>query len=171
MKTIKDIAEAVSKSKTAIMQRIDELGLRSALQTEKNRFVVADDVFEQIVASFQEKPQSEPEKTQTNSQSKSQTTSQSDCEPLGDSLRNEYIEFLKSQIAHLQTENERKNEQISELQKLLGQEQQLRLVADQRILMLTEGQTEQPIIENEPETEVSTEVEPQPKKHWWQFWK
>ena len=171
MKTIKEIANAVGKSKTAIMQRIDELGLRSALQSEKNRFVVTDEVFDQIVSSFKEKSQNDAEKTQTNSQSESKTTSQSDCEPLGDSLRNEYIEFLKAQIEFLQTENNQKNEQITELQKLLSQEQQLRLVADQRIMMLTEAQAEQTIIENEPEIEVSTDVEPQPQKRWWQFWK
>ena len=161
MRTIKDISNAVEKSKTAVMQRIDELGLRTSLQSEKNRFVVSDDVYDKIVLSFQEKPQAEPKRTQN----------KSDCEPVGDFIRNEYIEFLKSQIEHLRSENERKNEQITELQKLLGQEQQLRLVADQRILMLTEAQEKQNTIEHEPENNDSTEVEQQPKKYWWQFWK
>ena len=70
---------------------------------------------------------------------------------LDNELRNEYIEFLKSELAA-------KNEQISQLQQLLHQEQQLRLVADQKILMLES---------NESKTEPPAE----PIRKWWQFWK
>ena len=95
------------------------------------------------------------------------------CQPVDNQLSTKMIEILQSEL-------EAKNKQIEHLQQLLSQEQQLRLVADQRILMLTggdgqEAQTEAEVVEPEqPETAVEQpkeQTQEQPKKHWWQFWK
>lgn len=73
-------------------------------------------------------------------------------------------------IAMLQEELRQKNEQIATLQKLLGQEQQLRLVADQRILMLESGNQEAEHIEQNTHQEEAP-AEPPKRKRWWQLWK
>ena len=77
-------------------------------------------------------------------------------------------------IAMLQAELAAKNDQIATLQQLLSQEQQLRLVADQRLAMLEAPKEPDP----EPAAEVAQDVqapaEPaqeQPRRPWWQFWK
>jgi IS30 family transposase len=57
------------------------------------------------------------------------------------------IELLKNEL-------QAKNEQIEQLQKLLDQEQQLRMVSEQKLLLLEEKQEE-----------------PGPTKKRWQFWK
>lgn len=151
MRTIKELADEIGKSKTTISQRIDELGLRTTLQKVSNKFLIPDDTAEQIISSFTNEPQ---------------TTSQTEVQPVDTEIRNEYIEFLKSELAAKNDQISRQNDQISQLQQLLHQEQQLRLVADQKILMLESKQ---------PETEIDTESESaepeQPKKKWWHFWK
>ncbi len=80
------------------------------------------------------------------------------CQPVD----NQLIDMLREELAQ-------KNEQIAMLQKLLSQEQQLRLVADQRILMLEGGPQENA---QEPEAAVQDAPAAQPKRrHWWQLWK
>lgn len=74
-----------------------------------------------------------------------------------------YIETLEAEL-------ERKNEQIEKLQQLLSQEQQLRLVADKRILLLEEQISSVSAPEEEQNTEPAAEVLEEEKKprHWWQ---
>lgn len=63
-------------------------------------------------------------------------------------------------INMLQTELNKKNEQIATLQKLLDQEQQLHAMARQELKLLEEKQ--------EPEVEVPEQTKPE-KKSWWGF--
>ena len=74
-----------------------------------------------------------------------------------------YIETLEAEL-------ERKNEQIEKLQQLLSQEQQLRLVADKRILLLEEQISSVSAPEVEQNTEQTEEVQEEEIKprHWWQ---
>jgi hypothetical protein len=93
-------------------------------------------------------------------QKKEESTScETNCQPVDNQL-----------IAMLQEELRQKNEQIATLQRLLGQEQQLRLVADQRILMLESGNQEAEHIEQNTHQEEAPE-EPPKRKRWWQLWK
>lgn len=73
-----------------------------------------------------------------------------------------YIETLEAEL-------QRKNEQIEKLQQLLSQEQQLRLVADKRILLLEEQISSVSAPEVEQNTEQTEEVlEEEKPRHWWQ---
>ena len=93
-------------------------------------------------------------------QKKEETTScETNCQPVDNQL-----------ITMLQEELRQKNEQIATLQRLLGQEQQLRLVADQRILMLESGNQEAEHIEQNTHQEEAPD-EPPKRKRWWQLWK
>lgn len=79
-------------------------------------------------------------------------------------------------IEILQAELEQKNEQISTLQKLLSQEQQLHLLTKQELLALTAPTEETTEEDTAAQTETATTetAEPAPaetKKRWWQRWK
>lgn len=64
------------------------------------------------------------------------------------------IDVLHEQIKNRDEEIKVKNQQIEQLHKLLDQEQQLRMIQEQKILQIEESNSEQKEI----------------KKKWWQFW-
>lgn len=132
MKTIKQIADELGVSKTAVRKKIENLGLRSSLQKNGNQFAIDENQEKLIKSAFSE---SEAEtRTETNSQTETETVS--------------------ALVSMLQRELDAKNEQIAHLQKLLDQEQQLRMVTEQKLLQIEDKQ----------------ELEEQPKKRW-KFWK
>lgn len=70
-----------------------------------------------------------------------------------DNHENKVEDMLLKQIENLQQEIKIKNEQIEQLHKLLDQEQQLRMVSEQKILQIEE----------------SNQNSKEKKKKWWQF--
>jgi len=88
---------------------------------------------------------------------------------------NRLIEMLQAELAAKNAQIERLQDQVTQAHQLLSQEQQLRAVAEQRILMLESGQGEQPKSEPEPAAEAAQDEpiqdEPQPSRPWWKFWK
>lgn len=129
-KTIKQIADEIGVSKTAVRKKIENLGLRSSLQKNGNQFVI-DEKQEKIIKSVFSKG-----KTETESEIKKETES----------------ETVSALVSMLKKELEAKNEQISNLQKLLDQEQQLRMVTEQKLLQIEEKKNEEIV----------------KKKRWWQ---
>ena len=122
MKTIKQIADELGVSKTAVRKKIENLGLRSGLQKNGNQFAIDENQERLIKSAFSE---SEAEtRTETNSQTETETVS--------------------TLVSMLQRELDAKNEQIAHLQKLLDQEQQLRMVTEQKLLQIEDKQEEQP---------------------------
>lgn len=71
-----------------------------------------------------------------------------------DNPQNKVEDMLLKQIEILQQEIKIKNEQIEQLHKLLDQEQQLRMVSEQKKLEIEDSSSEQKEV----------------KKKWWQFW-
>lgn len=71
-----------------------------------------------------------------------------------DNPKNKVEDMLLKQIEILQQEIKIKNEQIEQLHKLLDQEQQLRMVSEQKKLEIEDSNSEQKEV----------------KKKWWQFW-
>lgn len=132
MKTIKQIADELGVSKTAVRKKIENLGLRSGLQKNGNQFAI-DENQEKLIKTAFSGSESET-RTQTDSQTETETVS--------------------ALVSMLQRELDAKNEQIAHLQKLLDQEQQLRMVTEQKLLQIEDKQ----------------EQEEQPKKRW-KFWK
>lgn len=121
MKTIKQIADEMGVSKTAVRKKIENLGLRSSLQKNGNQFAIDKEQEKLIKSAFLE---NEAEtKTETSSQTETETVS--------------------TLVCVLQKELDRKNEQIAKLQQLLDQEQQLRMVTEQKLLLLEEKTEEQ----------------------------
>ena len=125
-KTIKQIADELGVSKTSIRKKIDNLGLRSSLQSNGNQFSINEEQEELIKTAFK------GNKSQTKSETKTQTES----------------ETVSSLISILQEELARKDAQIENLQKLLDQEQQLHMHTKQQLQLLE--QKEDIIEEPEP---------------------
>ena len=141
--SIKDFAARAGVSAQAIYKRLNNPG------DELINWLKADGKQKKLAAAalslFQRKEES--------------TSCEPTCQPVDNQL-----------IAMLQEELRQKNEQIATLQRLLGQEQQLRLVADQRILMLESGNQEAEHIEQNTHQEEAP-AEPPKRKRWWQLWK
>lgn len=125
-KTIKQIADELGVSKTSVRKKIDNLGLRSSLQSNGNQFSINEEQEELIKTAFK------GNKSQTKSETKTQTES----------------ETVSSLISILQEELARKDVQIENLQKLLDQEQQLHMHTKQQLQLLE--QKEDIIEEPEP---------------------
>lgn len=141
--SIKDFAARAGVSAQAIYKRLNNPG------DELINWLKADGKQKKLAAAalslFQKKEES--------------TSCETNCQPVDNQL-----------ITMLQEELRQKNEQIATLQRLLGQEQQLRLVADQRILMLESGNQEAEHIEQNTHQEEAS-AEPPKRKRWWQLWK
>lgn len=122
MKTIKQIADEIGVSKQAVFKKIDNLGLRQRLMKNNNQWLMDESIEKTIKESF-----STTSKTSTSS-----STDSSTVDSLVDMLRNE-LEIKNRQINNL-------NERLAESQRLLDQEQQLRMVTERKLLLLEENQ-------------------------------
>ena len=125
-KTIRQRADELGVSKTSVRKKIDNLDLRSSLQSNGNQFLIDEEQEELIKTAFR------GNKSQTKSETKTQTES----------------ETVSSLISILQEELARKDAQIENLQKLLDQEQQLHMHTKQQLQLLE--QKEDIIEEPEP---------------------
>ena len=134
MKTLKQLSEELGKSKTAIRKKIEKLGLRSRLHQNGNQFLIDEETETLIKQAFSLNQETNSE---TNREQKTETDS----------------ETVSVLVSILQKELDSKNEQILHLQKLLDQEQQLRMVTEQKLLLIEEQKKEEP------------------QKKFWEFWK
>ena len=113
MKTIKQLADEIGVSKTAVNKKIDNLGLRNQLSKIDNRWFIPESIENTIKNAFSDNP-----KAQTVTDNQSQTVS--------------------ALVCTFQQQLEAKDRQIERLQELLDQEQKLRMVVEQRIQLLEE---------------------------------
>lgn len=144
-KTIKQIADEIGVSKTAVRKKIENLSLRSSLQKNGNQFVIDEEQEKLIKSAFME---NETEtKTETGSRTETETVS-----TLVSMLQRE-LDIKNKQIEEL-------NERLAESQKLLDQQQQLTALQEQKLQLLIEQKDEEQAVTEEPK-----------KKHWWQIGK
>ena len=142
MKTIKQIADELGVSKTAVRKKIENLGLSEKVQTNGNRIEVDERQERLIKLAF--------------SQKETKTTNANEVSEKSETLR-----LLSSMVSTLQEQLQEKDRQIERLQtelenaqKSVNQAQQLHAMTEQKLLLIEDRQ----------------EQEEQPKK-WWQFWK
>lgn len=155
MKTIKQIAEEVGVSKTAVRKKIENLGLSEKLQTIGNRIVLDDKQERLIKSAF----------SQSETEAKSETKNQKSVSEKTESFQlvSDLVKVLQEQLSEKDRQLAEKDRQIAELNerlveslKLVDHEQQLRMVTEQKMLVLEQGQEqEESVVE----------------KRWWQFWK
>ena len=146
MKTIKQIADELGVSKTAVRKKIENLGLRSSLRKNGNQFAI-DEWQETLIK------QVFFEKTQTENANQTQTENH-----INDAVSKAVMELLRQELEQKNEQLKEKDRQIVQLQKLIDQEQQLRMVTERKFQLL----------EQQREQEKVDMVE---DKKWWQFWK
>lgn len=104
-KTIKEIADELGVSKTAVSKQIANLGLRSSLRKNGNQFAIENQQEKLIKMAFQKKRQQEKvtensvsdEQSQTKSQTKSQTANHEVCDLVG--VLQTTVDTLQAQLA------------------------------------------------------------------------
>lgn len=121
--TIKELADELNVSKTAINKKIDETFKEKYVTKNGNRFVI--DVFGQKIIKSMFKDVNENQKRKPNQ------------EPFFD-----LVCVLKENLERTEEQLKAKDNQIEALQKLLDQQQVLTLQANQKIEQLEMNQTE-----------------------------
>ena len=123
MKTIKQIADELGVSKTAVRKKIENLGLQSSLRKNGNQFAI-DEIQEKLI-----KQAFSGNETETKNANQSQTENHE---------VSDLVSVLHTTISVLKAELEAKDRQIEKLQMLLDQEQQLHALTVQQIKVLPE---------------------------------
>ena len=123
MKTIKQIADELGVSKTAVRKKIENLGLQSSLRKNGNQFAI-DKIQEKLI-----KQAFSGNETETKNANQSQTENHE---------VSDLVSVLHTTISVLKAELEAKDRQIEKLQMLLDQEQQLHALTVQQIKVLPE---------------------------------
>ena len=141
MKTIKQIADELGVSKTAVRKKIENLGLQSGLQKNGNQFAITEEQENLIKSAFLGK---EDVETETKSQTETETVS--------------------ALVSMLQRELEIKNEQIRELNARLAESQKL-LDQQQHLNAVSVSQNQNKVLELEAKTEEPKE------RWWQKLWK
>ena len=109
MKTIRQIADEIGVSKTAVSKQIENLGLRSSLRKNGNQFAIDEHQEALIKQAFFEK-------TQTEIENQSQTKTQTENREVGD-----LVCVLQATIDTLQGQLAVKDKQIAELNERLSE--------------------------------------------------
>ena len=145
--TIRQIADEIGVSKTAVSKQIANLGLRSGLRKNGNQFAIDERQETLIKQAFLEKSQTEIEnQTQTKSQTENHEVSDLVC-------------VLQATIDTLQGQLEVKDRQIEKLTEALIAAQQTAAAAQ----ALHAGTIQQQLITGEAGTD---QQEPEQKKSW-----
>ena len=147
MKTIRQIADEIGVSKTAVNKQIANLGLRSGLRKNGNQFAIDEQQEALIKQAFFEK-------TKTEIENQSQTKTQTENHEVGD-----LVCVLRATIDTLQGQLEVKDRQIEKLTEALVAAQQTAAAAQ----ALHAGTIQQQLITGEAGTD---QQEPEQKKSW-----
>lgn len=143
--SIKDIADKVGVSKTAVNKKIANLGLQTKLVKNGNRFVVDENTAKQIIQAF--------------SESDNQTKTQTEFANQNDNQFAKVIEILQSEL-------ESKNKQIEDLTRAL-EHTTASLNAEQA---LHAGTMQKQLTDKSSSSEGQV-IESKGKRKWWQIWK
>ncbi|RCG08307.1 DNA-binding protein [Enterococcus faecium] len=170
-KTIKELAEELGVSKTAINKKVSDENRKLWFSKIGNKFVINETGQQAIKSMFFN------ENENSNQQLVCVKTKTENPKTANQVPDLEVLSLLEQQLNQKDMQLQEKAEQMKQMQKLLDQQQQLTLQANQQIEKLQEQlqltYTEQSS-ENKPttlseETE-SIEKQSQTEKTWWQFW-
>jgi biotin operon repressor len=153
MKTIRQIADEIGVSKTAVNKQIANLGLRSGLRKNGNQFAIDEHQEALIKQAFSEKSQTEIEnQTQTKTQTKTQTENHE---------VSDLVCVLQATIDTLQGQLEVKDRQIEKLTEALVAAQQTAAAAQ----ALHAGTIQQQLLTGEAGADQQGQ-EPEQKRGW-----
>ena len=161
MKTIRQIADEIGVSKTAVNKQIANLGLRSGLRKNGNQFAIDEHQEALIKQAFSEKSQTEIEnQTQTKSQTKSQTENHEVSDLV--CVLQATIDTLQGQLEVKDRQIEQQAQTITRLTDALAAAQQTAVAAQ----ALHAGTIQQQLVAGEGE-ELQQERETVPRRSWW----
>lgn len=149
MKTIRQIADEIGVSKTAVNKQIANLGLRSGLRKNGNQFAIDEHQEALIKQAFSEKSQTEIE-------NQSQTKTQTENHEVGD-----LVCVLQATIDTLQGQLEVKDRQIEKLTEALVAAQKTAAAAQ----ALHAGTIQQQLLTDEAGADQQGQ-EPEEKRSW-----
>lgn len=147
-KTIKQIADEIGVSKTAVRKKIENLGLSDKVKTNGNRIEIDERQEKLIKSAFSQK---ETKTANTNEVSEKTETLR---------LLSGMVSTLTEQLQEKDKQIERLQMELENAQKSIDQAQQLHAMAEQKIQLLIEQKDEEQAVTEEPK-----------KKHWWQIGK
>lgn len=148
MKTIKQIAEELGVSKTAVRKKIENLGLSEKVKTNGNRIEVDERQEKLIKSAF--------------SQKETKTANANEVSEKSETLRllSSMVSTLTEQLQEKDKQIERLQTELENAQKSVDQAQQLHAMTEQKMRLLEQRKQEQ--------TEEQEEIH---KKPWWKLWK
>ena len=157
MKTIRQIADEIGVSKTAVNKQIANLGLRSGLRKNGNQFAIDEHQEALIKQAFSEK-------TQTETENQSQTKTQTENHEVGDlvCVLQATIDTLQGQLEVKDRQIEQQAQTITRLTDALAAAQQTAVAAQ----ALHAGTIQQQLVAGEGE-ELQQERETVPRRSWW----
>ena len=157
MKTIRQIADEIGVSKTAVNKQIANLGLRSGLRKNGNQFAIDEHQEALIKQAFSEKSQTEIE-------NQSQTKTQTENHEVGDlvCVLQATIDTLQGQLEVKDRQIEQQAQTITRLTDALAAAQQTAVAAQ----ALHAGTIQQELVAGEGE-ELQQERETVPRRSWW----
>ena len=157
MKTIRQIADEIGVSKTAVNKQIANLGLRSGLRKNGNQFAIDEHQEALIKQAFSEKSQTEIE-------NQSQTKTQTENREVGDlvCVLQATIDTLQGQLEVKDRQIEQQAQTITRLTDALAAAQQTAVAAQ----ALHAGTIQQQLVAGEGE-ELQQERETVPRRSWW----
>lgn len=147
MKTIKQIADELGVSKTAVRKKIENLGLSEKVKTNGNRIEVDERQEKLIKSAF---PQKETKTANANQVSEKSETLR---------LLSSMVSTLTEQLQEKDKQIERLQTELENAQKSVDQAQQLHAMTEQKIRLLEQKEQEK--------TEEQEEIH---KKPWWKLW-
>ncbi|TNX59814.1 DUF536 domain-containing protein (plasmid) [Enterococcus faecium] len=169
-KTIKELAEELGVSKTAINKKVSDENRKLWFSKIGNKFVINETGQKAIKSMFFN------ENENSNQQLVGEKTKTENHKNANQVPELEVLSLLEQQLNQKDMQLQEKDEQIKQMQKLLDQ-QQLTLQANQQIeklqeqlqLTYTEESSENKSTTLSEETE-SIEKQSKTEKKWWQFW-
>lgn len=170
-KTIKELAEELGVSKTAINKKVSDENRKLWFSKIGNKFVINETGQKAIKSMFFN------ENENSNQQLVGEKTKTENHKNANQVPELEVLSLLEQQLNQKDMQLQEKDEQIKQMQKLLDQQQQLTLQANQQIeklqeqlqLTYTEESSENKSTTLSEETE-SIEKQSKTEKKWWQLW-
>ncbi len=167
-KTIKELAEELGVSKTAINKKVSDENRKLWFAKIGNKFVINEIGQKAIKSMFF------TENENSNQQPVSEKSKTENHKNANQVSELELFFFLEKQLNQKDIQLQEKDEQLKQMQKLLDQQQQLTLQANQQLEKLQE-QLQLTYTEEPSENKSASDAEkidnaPTNKKKWWHFW-
>ncbi|EGP5130023.1 DUF536 domain-containing protein [Enterococcus faecium] len=172
-KTIKDLAEELGVSKTAINKKVSDENRKLWFSKTGNKFMINEAGQKAIKSMFFN------ENENSNQQLVGEKTKNENHKNANQVPELKVLSLLEQQLNQKDMQLQVKDEQLKQMQKLLNQQQQLTLQANQQIEKLQE-QLQLTYTEESPENESTVfsedkeplnDTPPTSKRKWWQIWK